>query len=49
MMLSGLRYSSAVSDVEYALTVQRGRQSMPYFSYDVIPIRLLPVIPSPGW
>ena len=30
----GLRYSSTLEDIDYALTVQHGRQTLPYFSYD---------------
>lgn len=29
----GLRYSSRAGDIEYAVTAQHGRQSMPYFAY----------------
>jgi hypothetical protein len=30
----GLRFSNSASQFDYAVTVQRGRQTLPYFSYD---------------
>ena len=33
----GLRFSSNYEGLEYALTAQHGRQTLPYFSYSVIP------------
>lgn len=33
----GLRFSSSYDGLEYALTAQHGRQTLPYFSYAVIP------------
>jgi len=33
----GLRFSSNYEGLEYALTAQHGRQTLPYFSYSVVP------------
>ncbi len=30
----GLRYSALARNIDYAITVQRGRQTIPYFTYD---------------
>jgi hypothetical protein len=34
----GLRFSSNYEGIEYALTAQHGRQTMPYFTYSVVPV-----------